>query len=59
MTGLALTWWWLGRRGLGAVARFALVGLAAMLLAPFVAAAWLTIGLADVWLGFRDREQTS
>ena len=56
MTGLALTWWWLGRRGLGAVARFALVGLAAMFLAPFVAAAWLTIGLADVWLGFRDRE---
>ena len=59
MTGLALTWWWLGRRGLGAVARFALVGLAAMFLTPFVAAAWLTIGLADVWLGFREREQTS
>jgi hypothetical protein len=59
MTGLALTWWWLGRRGLGAIARFALVGLAAMFLIPFVAAAWLTIGLADVWLGFREREQTS
>ncbi|HEU4464187.1 MAG TPA: DUF2232 domain-containing protein, partial [Gemmatimonadota bacterium] len=30
MTGLAVSWWWLGRRGLGAVARFALLGLAAM-----------------------------
>jgi hypothetical protein len=28
-------------------------------LIPFVAAAWLAIGLADVWLGFREREQTS
>lgn len=59
MTGLALTWWWLGRRGLGAIARYALIGLAATFLTPFVAAAWVTIGLADVWLGFREREQTS
>lgn len=59
MTGLALTWWWLGRRGLGTIARVALIGLASMFLTPFVAAAWLTIGLADVWLGFREREQTS
>jgi Mg2+/citrate symporter len=36
-----------------------LIGLAAMFLTPFVAAAWLTMGLADVWLGFREREQTS
>lgn len=57
MTGLALTWWWFGRRGLGAVARFTLLGLAAVFLTPFVAAAWLTIGLADVWLGFREREE--
>ena len=55
MTGLALAWWWLGRRGLGTIARLALVGLA-MFLAPF-AAAWLAIGLADVWLGFREREE--
>ncbi len=59
MTGLALTWWWLGRRGLGKIARVALVGLTAMILTPFVAAVWLTLGLADVWLGFREREQTS
>lgn len=59
MTGLALTWWWLGRRGMGAIARFLLVGLVAMFLTPIVVAAWLTIGLADVWLGFREREQTS
>lgn len=59
MTGLALTWWWLGRRGLGAVARCALIGLVALFLSPFLAAAWLMIGLADVWLGFREREQTS
>jgi hypothetical protein len=59
MTGLALTWWWLGRRGMGAIARFLLVGVAATFLTPIVAAAWLTIGLADVWLGFREREQTS
>ena len=59
MTGLALTWWWLGRRGLGTITRVALIGLAAMFLTPFVAAAWLTMGLADVWLGFREREQTS
>ena len=59
LTGLALTWWWLGRRGIGTIARLALVGLAGLFLAPFVVAAWLTIGLADVWLGFREREQTS
>ena len=59
LTGLALTWWWLGRRGLGSFARFALISLAAVIVIPFVAAAWLTIGLADVWLGFREREQTS
>ena len=58
MTGLALTWWWLGRRGLGTIARLALVA-PALILAPLVAAVWLTIGLADVWLGFREREQTS
>jgi hypothetical protein len=57
--GLALTWWWLGRRGLGTIARLALVGLAALFLAPIIAATWLTIGLADIWLGFREREQTS
>lgn len=59
LTGLALTWWWLGRRGMGSVARYVLIGLAATFLTPFVAAAWLLIGLADVWLGFREREQTS
>ncbi|HJU86601.1 MAG TPA: hypothetical protein VJ788_04445, partial [Gemmatimonadota bacterium] len=58
ITGFALTWWWLGRRGMGTIARLALVGVAMLFLAPF-AAAWLTIGLADVWLGFREREQTS
>jgi hypothetical protein len=59
MTGLAVTWWWLGRRGLGTFARVALIGPVAVFLIPFVAAAWLAIGLADVWLGFREREQTS
>jgi hypothetical protein len=58
MTGLALTWWWLGRRGMGSVVRCVLIGLGAAFLTPFVAAAWLVIGLADVWLGFREREQT-
>jgi hypothetical protein len=57
MTGLALTWWWFGRRRLGTVARIALVGLGTVFVPPFVAAAWLTIGLADVWLGFREREE--
>jgi len=59
MTGLALTWWWFGRRGLGTFARVALIGPVAVFLIPFVAAAWLAVGLADVWLGFREREQTS
>jgi Mg2+/citrate symporter len=59
MTGLALTWWWLGRRGLGTVARVALIGPVAVFLIPFAAATWLAIGLADVWLGFREREQTA
>jgi hypothetical protein len=59
MAGLAVTWWWLGRRGMGTVARAALVGVATLFLTPFAAAAWVTIGLADVWLGFREREQTS
>jgi Mg2+/citrate symporter len=44
---------------MGSVARYVLIGLAATFLTPFVAAAWVTIGLADVWLGFREREQTS
>ena len=59
MAGLAVTWWWLGRRGMGTGARAALVGVATVFLTPFAAAAWVTIGLADVWLGFREREQTS
>lgn len=59
VAGLALTWWWLGRRGMGALWRAALVGVATVFLTPFVAAAWVTIGLADVWVAFRDREQTS
>jgi hypothetical protein len=58
MTGLALTWWWLSRRGLGTIMRLALVA-PALFLAPLVGALWLVIGLADVWLGFREREQTS
>ena len=56
MAGLALTWWWLGRRGMGTIARLALVA-PALILAPLVAVVWLTIGLADVWLGFREREE--
>jgi hypothetical protein len=59
IAGLAILWWWLGRRGMGTVWRIALVGISAMLLTPFAAAAWVTIGLADVWVGFREREQTS
>jgi hypothetical protein len=58
LTGLAVTWWWLGRRGLGGVGRSVLIGLAILLLSPFAAAAWLLIGLADVWLGFRERVET-
>ena len=56
LTGLAITWWWLGRRGLGALWRWVLMGLGVLFLTPFVAAAWVSIGLADVWLGFRERE---
>jgi hypothetical protein len=59
MTGLAVTWWWLGRRGMGTAIRAALVGVATLFLTPFAAAAWVTIGLADVWLGFREEEKTS
>jgi hypothetical protein len=59
LTGFALTWWWLGRRGLGSFARLALIGVAALLVIPLVVAAWLAIGLADIWVGFREREQTS
>jgi hypothetical protein len=59
IAGLAILWWWLGRRGMGTAWRIALVGISAMLLTPFAAAAWVTIGLADVWVGFREREQTS
>jgi hypothetical protein len=58
MTGLAVTWWWLGRRGMGGVGRSILIGVALLFLTPFAAAAWLLIGLADVWLGFREREET-
>lgn len=59
MAGLAVTWWWLGERGMGTAGRAALVGLPALFLTPFAAAAWVTIGLADVWIEFRRREQTS
>ena len=58
MTGLAVTWWWFGRRGMGSVGRAVLIGLTVLFLTPFAAAAWLMIGLADVWLGFREREET-
>jgi hypothetical protein len=57
--GLAITWWWLGERRTGTLWRAALVGLVTLFLTPFVAAVWVTIGLADVWLEFREREQTS
>jgi len=33
--------------------------LSALLVIPLVVAAWLAIGLADIWVGFREREQTS
>lgn len=59
MAGLAVTWWWLGERGMGTAGRAALVGLATLFLTPFAAVAWVTIGLADVWVEFRRREQTS
>ena len=59
MTGLAVTWWWLGRRDMGSLGRAVLIGVMVLFLTPFaVAAAWLMIGLADVWLGFREREET-
>ena len=59
LTGFAVTWWWLGRRGMGTIARLVLVGVAT-LFPPLFVALWLTIGLADVWLGFREtEEQTS
>lgn len=56
LAGLAITWWWMGRRGMGSVGRTVLVGLVALFLTPFAAAAWVAIGLSDVWLGFRERE---
>lgn len=58
IAGLAILWWWLGRRGMGTAWRIALVVIA-LFLTPFAAAAWVAIGLADVWVGFREREQTS
>ena len=60
IAGLAILWWWLGRRGMRTAWRVALVILTA--LPPFTlfaAAAWVMIGLADVWVGFREREQSS
>lgn len=59
IAGLAILWWWLGRRGMGTAWRIALVVISVLFLTPFAAAAWVTIGLADVWVGFRQREQTS
>lgn len=59
IAGLAILWWWLGRRGMGTAWRVALVVISAMFLTPFAAAAWVMIGLADVWVGFREREQSS
>ncbi|HEU4464696.1 MAG TPA: DUF2232 domain-containing protein [Gemmatimonadota bacterium] len=59
LTGLAITWWWTGRRGMGSIARAVLVVLGALFLTPFAVAAWVAIGLADVWLGFREREPNS
>ena len=56
LAGLAVTWWWMGRRGMGSVARTVLVGLVAVFLTPFAVGAWVAIGLSDVWLGFRERE---
>ncbi|HET6617718.1 MAG TPA: DUF2232 domain-containing protein, partial [Gemmatimonadota bacterium] len=60
MTGLAVTWWWLGRRDMGSLGRAVLIGVMVLFLTPFAAAAaWLMIGLADVWLGFREREENA
>jgi hypothetical protein len=59
LTGLAITWWWTGRRGMGSIGRTVLVGLGALFLTPFAVAAWVAIGLADVWLGFRESEPNS
>jgi hypothetical protein len=61
IAGLAILWWWLGRRGMGTAWRIALVVIPALFppFTLFAAAAWVTIGLADVWMGFREREQTS
>lgn len=59
LTGVALSWWWLGRRGTGVIARVFLVGLGAVFLTPFAAAAWVSLGLADVWLGVRERGSDS
>ena len=62
IAGLAIFWWWLSRRGMGTAWRIALVIIPVVLFPPiivFAVAAWVTIGLADVWMGFREREQTS
>ena len=53
--GLAVGLWGLRRRGVGALARTLIVAAGILLLPPFAGAILLAIGLADIWLVFRDR----
>jgi hypothetical protein len=59
LDGFAISWWWLDRRGVGRVIRLVGVVLACAFALPILAAAMILMGIADVWLQFRDRPRAA
>jgi len=59
LDGFAVVWWWFDRRGAGLVVRLIGLALALAFALPILAAAMILVGLADVWLQFRDRPRAA
>ncbi|MFN2383412.1 MAG: DUF2232 domain-containing protein [Gemmatimonadota bacterium] len=57
LTGLAIMGWWLEQRGLGPWARVLLPAVFVLFVPPAALVGWTLIGLADVWLGLRERSE--
>jgi len=56
LVGLAIVTWWLRRRGMTTWAQALVLGLLFLFLPPILAVGCFVLGLADNWLGFRERE---